>query len=115
MEKGRRARGPVGGKRDKPLSNMAMAAVLKRMGRADLTVQGFRSPFRDWAAERTNFPNEVVEMALAHIVGDKVEAAYRRGDLFEKRRRLMDAWVEYLASPVVPAEVVSLRGRKART
>jgi integrase len=104
-----------GGKRGKPLSNMAMAAVLKRMGRADLTVHGFRSTFRDWAAERTNFPNEVVEMALAHIVGDKVEAAYRRGDLFEKRRRPMDAWAEYLASPVVPAEVVSLRGRKART
>jgi len=59
------------------------------MGRGDVTVHGFRSTFRDWAAERTNFPSEVVEMALANVVGNKVEAAYRRGDLFEKRRRLM--------------------------
>ena len=66
--------------------NMAMAAVLKRMGRDDITVHGFRSAFRDWAAERTNYPNHVVEMALAHAVGDKVEAAYRRGDLFAQAR-----------------------------
>jgi len=84
-----------GGKRGKPLSNMAMAAVLKRMGRTDITVHGFRSTFRDWAAEGTNYPNHVVEMALAHAVGDKVEAAYRRGDLFEKRRRLMADWASY--------------------
>ena len=81
-----------GGKAGKPLSNMAMTEVLRRMGRRDITVHGFRSTFRDWAAERTNFPSEVVEMALAHAVGDKVEAAYRRGDLFEKRRRLMAEW-----------------------
>jgi integrase len=87
-----------GGRPDKPLSNMAMTAVLRRMGRADVTVHGFRSTFRDWAAERTNFPNEVVEMALAHAVGDKVEAAYRRGDLFDKRRKLMDAWAAFCAS-----------------
>jgi integrase len=66
-----------GGKRGKPLSNMAMLAVLKRTGRSDLTAQGFRSSFRDWAAGRTNFPREVAEMALARTVGDKVEAAYR--------------------------------------
>ena len=65
------------------LSNMAMTAVLRRMGRGDITVHGFRSTFRDWAAERTNYPNHVVEMALAHAIGDKVEAAYRRGDLFD--------------------------------
>jgi integrase len=59
---------------------------------------GFRSTFRDWAAERTNFPNEVVEMAIAHAVGDKVEAAYRRGDLFEKRRRLMNAWEKFVTT-----------------
>jgi integrase len=76
----------------KPLSNMAMLATLRRMDRGDLTAHGFRSTFRDWAAERTSFQNEVVEMALAHTIGDKVEAAYRRGDLFDKRRRLMDAW-----------------------
>jgi len=88
----------AGRRPDKPLSNMAMTAVLRRMGRGGITVHGFRSTFRDWAAERTNFPNEVVEMALAHAVGDKVEAAYRRGDLFDKRRKLMDAWAAFCAS-----------------
>lgn len=87
-----------GRKIGRPLSNMAMLKLLERMGRSDLTVHGFRSSFRDWAAERTNFPNEVVEMALAHAVEDKTEAAYRRGDLFEKRRRLMDAWAEFCTS-----------------
>ncbi|HTT81004.1 MAG TPA: integrase arm-type DNA-binding domain-containing protein [Stellaceae bacterium] len=82
----------AGPNRGKPLSNMAMLMLLRRMGHGDLTVHGFRSTFRDWAAERTNFPAEVVEMALAHAVSDKVEAAYRRGDLFQKRRQLMDAW-----------------------
>lgn len=76
----------------KGLSNMAMLTLLRRMGRGDLTAHGFRSTFRDWAAETTGYPGEVVEMALAHAVGDKVEAAYRRGDLFEKRRRLMVDW-----------------------
>ncbi|MCJ2092212.1 integrase arm-type DNA-binding domain-containing protein [Methylobacterium sp. J-072] len=84
-----------GGKRSRPLSNMAMLELLKRMGRPDLTVHGFRSTFRDWAAETTHFPNEMVEMALAHIIDNKVEAAYRRGDLFQKRRDLMDAWAVY--------------------
>ena len=87
-----------GRKPGRPLSNMAMLNLLERMGRADLTVHGFRSTFRDWAAELTNFQNEVVEMALAHIVDNKTEAAYRRGDLFDKRRRLMDAWADYCAS-----------------
>jgi integrase len=62
---------------------------------APATVHGFRSTFRDWGAERTNFPNEVLEMALAHVIDDKVEAAYRRGDLLEKRRELRDAWAWY--------------------
>lgn len=88
-----------GQRRGQPLSNMAMLSLLRRMGRSDLTVHGFRSSFRDWAAEQTNFPSEVAEMALAHVVGDKVEAAYRRGDLFDKRRRLMDAWAVYCAKP----------------
>src|SRR5262245_10212001 len=82
------------GDRRDMLSNMAMEMLLRRMGR-DVTVHGFRSTFRDWAAERTDFPSEVAEAALAHVVGDKVEAAYRRGDLFEKRRRLMEAWAEF--------------------
>jgi integrase len=88
-----------GGKRGKPLSNMAMLALLERMGRADLTAHGFRSTFRDWAAERTNHPGEVIEMALAHTIENKVEAAYRRGDLFEKRRLLMTEWATFCAQP----------------
>jgi integrase len=81
----------AGGKPGKPLSNMALLALLRRMGRSNVTVHGFRSAIRDWAAELTNFPREVCEMALAHAIGDKVEAAYRRGDLFAKRRQLMEA------------------------
>jgi integrase len=77
------------------LSNMAMIQLLKRMGRDDITVHGFRSTFKDWVSERTNYPNHVSEAALWHAVADKVEAAYRRGDLFEKRRRLMQDWTRY--------------------
>jgi integrase len=84
-----------GGRTGKPLSNMAMLTLLRRMNRRDLTVHGFRSTFRDWAAEQTVYPNDVVEMALAHAVGNKVEQAYRRGDLFEKRRKLMEAWAGF--------------------
>jgi integrase len=98
-----------GGKAGRPLSNMAMTEVLRRMGRGDITVHGFRSTFRDWAAERTNFPSEVAEMALAHAVSDKVEAAYRRGVLFEKRRRLMDAWAEFCGKRTPVGTVVNLR------
>jgi integrase len=78
-----------------PLSNMALLMLLRRMGRSDLTTHGFRSTFRDWAAEQTDFPNDVAEKALAHVVGSKVEAAYRRGDLFEKRRQLMEDWATF--------------------
>ncbi|UAL08920.1 tyrosine-type recombinase/integrase [Caulobacter segnis] len=78
----------------KGLSNMSLLAVLRRMGRDDLTSHGFRSSFRDWAAEETEFPGEVVEMALAHTIANRVEAAYRRGDLLEKRRALMTKWAE---------------------
>ncbi len=79
---------------DAPLSNMALLMVLRRMGRK-ITAHGFRSTFRDWAAERTNFPREVCEQALAHTIKDKAEAAYRRSDLFEKRRELMATWAEF--------------------
>ena len=81
-----------------PLSNMSLLMTLGRMNRADITVHGFRSTFRDWAAECTAFPSEVVEMALAHVIEGKTEAAYRRGDLLEKRRQLMDAWADYCAA-----------------
>lgn len=100
-----------GGKRGRPLSNMAMLTTLRRMKRGDLTVHGFRSTFKDWAAERTAFPNEVSEAALAHVVGDKVEKAYRRGDLFEKRARLMNAWASYCMTPQRKGEVVKMRAR----
>ncbi len=102
-----------GGKRDRPLSDTALSAVEKRLGRSDITVHGFRSTFRDWAAERTNYPREVAEMALGHAVGDKVEAAYRRSDLFEKRRRLMHEWSRFCHSGAKAGEVVAIRGRKA--
>jgi integrase len=82
-----------------PLSNMALLVTLRRMGRRDLTTHGFRSTFSDWCAERTGFSSEVREMALAHAVGDKVEAAYRRGDLFNKRRQLMQAWAKFCTTP----------------
>ena len=101
-----------GGKPGRPLSNMAFLMLLRRMGRADLTVHGFRSSFRDWAAERTNVPSEVAEMALAHVVGNKVEAAYRRGDLFEKRRRLTQQWATFCTTAPTDGtknKVVSLR------
>jgi integrase len=103
-----------GAKQGKPLSNMAMLVLLqKRMGRPDLTVHGFRSTFRDWAAEQSNFPNEVVEMALAHTIDDPTEAAYRRGDLFEKRSRLMQAWADYCGRVQNDATVTPIRARKA--
>lgn len=89
-----------GGKKKQPLSNGAFLALLKRMDRTDITAHGFRSTFRDWAAEQTNFAREVAEMALAHAIPDKVEAAYLRGNLFEKRRKLMAQWATYaLPSP----------------
>jgi integrase len=96
-------------RRGKPISNMAMLMLLRRMGRGELTTHGFRSTFRDWAAECTNFPREVAEMALAHVVTDKVEAAYRRGDLLAKRRQLMEAWGRYCSTPPAAGEVVALR------
>jgi integrase len=83
------------GAKGKPISDMTLTACLRRMDVA-ATAHGFRSTFRDWCAERTSFPGEVAEMALAHAVGNAVEAAYRRGDLFEKRRELMQAWAKYV-------------------
>ena len=83
------------GARGGPMNDATLRVHLRRMGRGNLTVHGFRSTFSDWCSEQTNFPAEVREMALAHAVGDKVEAAYRRGDLFQKRRHLMDAWASF--------------------
>lgn len=95
------------------LSGMAMNMLLRRM-KVDATVHGFRSTFRDWAAECTGFAHEVCEMALAHAIGNKAEAAYRRGDLFEKRRRLMSDWATYCSGEgAATAGVVAIRGTAA--
>ena len=90
----------------KPLTDMALSSLLKKLEVAAVP-HGFRSTFRDWAAEETNHPREVVEAALAHTVRDKVEAAYARSDLFERRRRLMNDWSAYLAAE--PRQHVPLR------
>jgi integrase len=102
-----------GAKARLPLSNMAMAELLKGMNGNGYTVHGFRSTFRDWAAERTSYPREIAEAALAHMLKDKTEAAYRRGDLFEKRRKLMQAWADYCASKpsVSSSKVVAIGAR----
>jgi integrase len=83
------------GDKSQRVSKNLFADVMSRLGRDDVTVHGFRSTFRDWAAECTNFPREICEAALAHLLGDETERAYQRGDLFLKRRRLMDAWAEF--------------------
>lgn len=95
--------------RNGPLSNMSGLQLLKRMGRADLTVHGLRSSFRDWAGESTAHPREVIEHALAHRLKDKAEAAYARGDLLEKRRVLMTDWGQFCDRANMPADVVPLR------
>jgi integrase len=93
---------------DKPVSDMTLTAVLRRL-KVDATAHGFRSTFRDWCAERTATPHEVAEMALAHAVGDKTEAAYRRGDMFAKRRELMTLWSKFIDTPPAAGNVVALR------
>ena len=85
----------AGARESKPLSNMALLELMRGMRGKGATVHGFRSTFRDWAAEQTSYPHEMCEIALAHAVGNKVEAAYRRGDMMEKRRRLMADWAAY--------------------
>jgi integrase len=103
-----------GVKPGKPLSNMAMMQLLERMGHGDLTVHGFRSTFRDWAAEQNNQPREVHEAALAHTISDKVEAAYRRTDLFDRRRRLMQDWARFCSTPAGDGKVIPIRRVKKR-
>jgi len=98
-----------GNARGKPLSGMAMTMQLRRMKRDTITVHGFRSTFRDWASEQTSFPHETCEHALAHRVSDKAEAAYRRGDQFDKRRKLMEAWAAF-CEPRASAKVLPMTG-----
>jgi integrase len=100
--------GPTHGK---PLSNMSMLMLLRKSGHRDLTVHGFRSSFSTWARERTSYGRDAVELALAHAVEDKTEAAYQRGDLLDKRRRLMAEWARFCFSPApaASAEAVPIR------
>lgn len=105
-----------GAKRGKPLSNMVMAALFKRMGHAGITSHGFRSTFRDWAGEATHHPREICEAALAHAIGNAVEQAYRRGDALEKRRALMNDWAAYVeaesGAKILPLRPIRARGTK---
>jgi integrase len=96
----------------KVLSDMTLSAVMRRMKVAAVP-HGFRSTFRDWVSERTSYPGEMAEMALAHAIGDKTEAAYRRGDLFEKRRRMMSDWAKFCATPT-PAKTSKVLPMKKR-
>jgi integrase len=99
-----------GTKQGRSLSRGTPETLLRRLN-VDVTSHGFRSSFRDWAAEVTNFPREAAELALAHAVGDSVERAYQRGDLFEKRRKLMDAWASFCARKPDTENVVPIKGR----
>lgn len=99
--------------KDKGLSLTSLSKVLVSAGGGDATTHGFRSTFRDWVSERTNFPGNVAEMALAHVIGDKVEAAYRRGDLFTKRSLLMQKWATFANTPASETNVVSLEAHIA--
>jgi integrase len=105
-----------GQREGRPLSNMAMEMMLRRMNRNEITVHGFRSSFRDWAAEVTDFPREIAEMCLAHVVGNDVERAYRRSELLAKRRALLEAWADFCASAspaaAAPVEVVMPAGNQ---
>ena len=99
------------GERSAALSNMTFLRLLRRMDRDDLTMHGFRSSFRTWAAERTSYPREIAEAALAHVVGDATEQAYQRGDMFDKRRKLMDAWATYCTKPARTGGVFDLKAK----
>ena len=101
-----------GAREGKPLSNMSMSMVLRKLGHTDLTVHGFRSTFRDWAAEETHYPNIVAEQVLAHTIGNAAEAAYRRGDLLDKRRALMADWASFCTTQHAK-NIVPLRGNTA--
>jgi integrase len=102
-----------GGQQGQSISDMAFSMLLRRMGRGDITAHGFRATFKTWATDRTGFHNEIVEAALAHVVGSNVEQAYQRSDRFEKRRRLMQQWATFCtAAPTERSKVVALQGRR---
>jgi len=100
--------------KDKPLSNMVFAMLMRRMDVDGITAHGFRSSFRDWAGEETDHPREIAEAALAHQVGNAVERSYRRGDALAKRRRLMDEWAAFIAAPVPAAKAKPVKRAKVK-
>jgi integrase len=102
-----------GPRKDRPLSDRAMTKALRRMKADTVTVHGFRSSFRDWAGNETSYPRDLIETALAHVIGDKAEQAYRRSDALERRRRLMEAWAAY-CEPKIVSTVVQIRSRTGR-
>jgi integrase len=102
----------IGGKASGGLSHLPMLQVLKTMKRTDIVVHGFRATFKTWAAEATAYPPHVVEQSLAHAIGNQVERAYGRGDLFAKRRRLMEDWSRFCTAPVPAGDVVPIRGQR---
>jgi integrase len=104
-----------GAREGRPVAPITVLTLAKQIGGTDTTLHGFRSSFRDWAAERTTFQREVVEMALAHAIPDAVEAAYRRGDLFDKRRRLMNDWSRFCGKSDAAGEVVPMNKRAVRS
>jgi integrase len=93
----------------RPIGELSLFSMLRNMGRGDVTAHGMRATFRDWAGNETSFPREVCEQALAHIVGNEVELAYRRSDALERRRNLMDAWASYCDGPAVGGQVLQFR------
>jgi integrase len=97
-----------GSRAGRPLAADSLLTLLQRL-RPGMTVHGLRSSFRDWAGDRTAYPRDVIEMALAHAIKDKSEAAYRRGDALDKRRKLMDAWAQYCSAPATSGKVVALQ------
>ena len=103
-----------GSRRASHLSPMTMTAVLRRMGRGDITAHGFRNAFRDWVAEGTSYPRELAEAALAHVLKNKAEAAYQRGDLLERRRKMMQAWAEYLDRTKADGKIIAMQERASR-
>ena len=100
---------PAAKKPEKPVSNMVMLMLLRRMKRTDITAHGFRSSFRDWCGDSTTFPREVAEAALAHKVGNEVEQAYRRGSALAKRAKLMQAWANYCFTPLKEPKVLAFQ------
>jgi integrase len=102
------------GSKDQPLSDMTLSAVMRRM-KVNAVPHGFRSTFRDWASERTNFPRDMAEMALAHVIESKVEAAYRRGDMLAKRLKMMQAWADFCETLEQPKRTVEVVDGQVRT